>query len=90
MHKYIFGDIYGWAGQFRTIPMVKGERVLGGDTIRYSLPDDLEHDLIDAVSCLEAINWSELSIDETADVFAKKIAEFGRYTLSERVIHELL
>ena len=44
VHKYIFGDIYEWAGTIRTIPMVKGERVLGGDTVRYSEPDDIECD----------------------------------------------
>lgn len=74
LHKYIFGDIYEWAGSFRTIPMVKGERVLGGDTVRYSYPDDIENDLIEAIGNLKAVNWSELSIDETADMFARKIA----------------
>ena len=74
LHKYIFGDIYEWAGQFRTIPMVKGERVLGGDTIRYSLPDNIENDLIATVGELKSVKWSELSIDETADMFARKIA----------------
>ena len=68
LHKYIFGDIYEWAGQFRTIPMVKGERVLGGDTIRYSLPDNIENDLIATVGELKSVKWSELSIDETADI----------------------
>jgi len=32
IHKYIFGDIYEWAGTARLISIVKGERVLGGDT----------------------------------------------------------
>ncbi|MCL2153760.1 MAG: hypothetical protein FWH57_12580, partial [Oscillospiraceae bacterium] len=44
IHKYIFCDIYDWAGKIRTIPMVKGERVLGGDTVRYSQPDAIERD----------------------------------------------
>lgn len=74
LHKYIFGDIYEWAGTFRTIPIVKGERVLGGDTVRYSFPNNIEKDLIEAIGNLKAVNWSELSIDETADFFAKKIA----------------
>ena len=54
--------------------MVKGERVLGGDTIRYSLPDNIENDLIATVGELKSVKWSELSIDETADMFARKIA----------------
>jgi len=32
IHKHIFGDIYEWEGTIRTIQMVKGERVLAGDT----------------------------------------------------------
>ena len=44
IHKYIFDDIYEWAGKIRTIPMFKGERVLGGDTVRYSQPNDIERD----------------------------------------------
>ena len=39
IHKHIFGDIYEWAGTIRVIQIVKGERVLGGDTVRYSQPD---------------------------------------------------
>lgn len=29
MHKYIFQDIYGWAGEFRTINIEKEEPALG-------------------------------------------------------------
>ena len=42
IHKHVFCDVYEWAGTLRTIPMVKGERVLGGDTVRYSQPEDIE------------------------------------------------
>lgn len=45
LHRYIFGDVYEWAGNFRSIPIVKGERVLGGDTVRYSHPENIEDDL---------------------------------------------
>ena len=74
LHHYIFSDIYEWAGKFRTIPMVKGERVLGGDTVRYSLPDDIEKNLIKAISDLKSIEWNTLSIDDTAKIYAEKIA----------------
>lgn len=78
LHHYIFSDIYGWAGNFRTIPMVKGERVLGGDTVRYSLPDDIENDLIKAISDLKSVKWDKLSINETAKIYAEKIAALWR------------
>jgi len=75
LHQYIFGDIYEWAGKFRIISMTKGERVLGGDTVRYSYPDKIEDDLSDAIINLHNIDWSILSIDETAKEFAKCVAQ---------------
>ena len=45
IHKNIFGQIYDWAGEFRTIQMVKYEDVLGGDTVRYSYPKEIKKQL---------------------------------------------
>lgn len=28
IHKYILGDIFDWAGEFRTVPIVKSEKIL--------------------------------------------------------------
>jgi len=74
IHKHIFGDIYEWAGKIRIIPIVKGERVLGGDTVRYSWPDSIEHDCISALKNLNETDWSALGVYETAEVFTKLIA----------------
>ena len=72
--KHIFSDIYEWAGGIRVIPIVKGERVLGGDTVRYSQPDDIEHDCVDVLKKLRGVDWATLGAHETAEVFAKLIA----------------
>lgn len=45
IHRKIFGQIYPWAGEFRTIQMTKPEEVLGGDTVRYSYPKDIKKEL---------------------------------------------
>ena len=74
IHKHIFGDIYEWAGTIRNIPMVKGERVLGGDTVRYSQPDDIERDCAAVLEKLNGTDWTTLDIHETAEVFTKRIA----------------
>ena len=74
IHKYIFGDIYEWAGKEREVPIVKGERVLGGDTVRYSIPGCIEKDAKKAIDDLNAVHWEELSIDETASIFSVLIA----------------
>ncbi len=45
----IFGQIYDWAGEFRTIQMVKYEDVLGGDTVRYAFPKEIKKQLTEAM-----------------------------------------
>lgn len=45
IHRKIFGQIYAWAGDFRTIQMTKPEDVLGGDTVRYSYPKEIKKEL---------------------------------------------
>ncbi len=42
LHQHIFEDVYPFAGQTRTVQIYKAEAVLGGDTIRYSQPAEIE------------------------------------------------
>ena len=74
IHKHIFGDIYEWAGKMRIIPVVKGERVLGGDTVRYSQPDNIESDCVSILEKLNKTEWVSLGVRETSEAFAKLIA----------------
>jgi len=45
IHRIIFDSLYEWAGEFRTIPIAKREDVLGGDTVRYTYPDQIKKEL---------------------------------------------
>lgn len=45
IHRTIFGALYEWAGEFRTIPIMKPEEVLGGDTVRYAAPSEIKKQL---------------------------------------------
>ena len=47
--RMIFGQIYDWAGEFRTIQIVKYEDVLGGDTVRYAYPAEIKKQLADSM-----------------------------------------
>ncbi len=49
IHQTIFGQIYAWAGSFRTIQMIKSEAVLGGDTVRYAYPNEIKKQLTAAM-----------------------------------------
>jgi cell filamentation protein len=74
IHRHVFGDLFDWAGSVRTISIVKGERVLGGDTVRYSQPDNLQCDAKKVLAEINSADWSALDIHETAERFAKLIA----------------
>lgn len=50
IHRTIFGQIYDWAGEFRTIQMIKYEEVLGGDTVRYATPHEIKKQLTNAMN----------------------------------------
>ena len=45
IHRTIFGQIYEWGGEFRTIQMTKSEVVLGGDTVHYAYPKEIKKKL---------------------------------------------
>ena len=45
IHRIIFDGLYEWAGVFRTIPVMKHEEILGGDTVRYAYPDQIKKEL---------------------------------------------
>jgi len=75
IHKYIFGEIYEWAGMIRTIPIIKGENILGGDTVRYSHPNEIERDCNCILKKLNSENWKIIGIDSTAEAFTKYIAD---------------
>jgi cell filamentation protein len=74
IHKHIFKDIFDWAGMLRNVQITKGERVLGGDTVRYSYPNKIEGDANAVLKKLNTANWATLDVHETAVTFAKLIA----------------
>lgn len=49
IHRTIFGSLYSWAGEFRTINITKAEEVLGGDTVHYAFHGEIKKQL-DAIS----------------------------------------
>ncbi len=49
IHFNIFGLIYDWAGEFRSIQIVKYEDILGGDTVCYAFPKEIRKQLNIAV-----------------------------------------
>lgn len=75
IHAYIFEDLYEWAGKERGVNIVKGERVLGGDTVRYADTNSIEIEMEAALKELNQVNWEVLDISETAELFSKLVAK---------------
>jgi cell filamentation protein len=48
IHRIIFDSLFDWAGEFRTIPVIKHEEILGGDTVRYTHPNRIKKELDEA------------------------------------------
>ncbi len=70
IHKFLFGDVYEWAGEFRKINIQKREILLAGRSVWYSNVTEIGRDLDNAFSKINEIDWAALSKEN----FAKQIA----------------
>lgn len=70
IHRIIFGDVYEWAGEYRSINIKKRESLLAGKSVWYSNWDCIDKDLNTAWDRINCVDWNNLSHDE----FAKSIA----------------
>lgn len=75
IHEYIFGDLYPWAGQLRTIDIFKEEEVLGGVSLRYGETSSLADQIVAILDELNQVSWSEISLEETIPLFSDLIAK---------------
>ena len=74
MHKYIFQDIYGWAGEFRTINIEKEEPALGGLSIEYSDRAEIEDDLVETLRKMNSRSWADLTPGDRMKCFSEDLA----------------
>ena len=64
IHKFLFGDIYDWAGNYRIINVQKAERLLGGRSVWYSNDEDIERDLTSAFQAIHDFDWDACNREE--------------------------
>ena len=66
MHKYIFQDMYEWAGHQRKLNIYKEKPVLGGLSVEYSdmfdIPKDAEH----ALTEMRGKSWNDMDTHHQA------------------------
>lgn len=78
VHKYIFQDIYEWAGQPRALNIYKEEPVLGGISIDYSDMMAISKNTEDALTEMRKKSWNNMIVYEAAIQFADSLAKLWR------------
>ena len=78
MHKYIFQDIYEWAGQQRKLNIYKEEPVLGGLSIDYSDMFDISKDAECILAKMRSKPWGKMNTHEAAVQFSDSLARLWR------------
>ena len=74
MHKYIFQDVYTWAGKKRNVEIVKGERLLDGESVDYTGYRSIRLHASRILSRMNRIAWVRMSWDAQNREFAKCFA----------------
>ena len=64
IHRFLFGDIYDWAGQYRIINIEKRERLLAGRSVWYSNDENIPEDLETAFANLRSASWENISREQ--------------------------
>lgn len=76
IHRHIFEDVFDWAGEYRTVPMIKIEEVeIPGQSLIYPAPEDIDKLLEQKINELNNVDWTRFTNrQDLALEFAKKIA----------------
>ncbi len=74
IHKFVFGDIFDWAGKERSVEIHKGEDVLGGMSVRYTYPTEIAKNAKKHFATLNKTNWADMPIETRAEQYAKTIS----------------
>ena len=75
MHKYIFQDIYDWAGEFRIINIEKEEPALGGLSVEYSDKAEIRDNLAEALKKMNSRSWADMAPDDKVKRFSEDLAD---------------
>ena len=72
IHKYLFQDVYEFAGEFRKIDFSKHEKILNNDSVAYGDSKTLNESLENDISLEKEKNYKDMSIVEVI----KNITDF--------------
>ena len=78
IHQHIFGDIFDWAGEYRTVPIYKEEVVIPGISLDYGAPKEIMKSMKTRTSDMYADNWNPNDLDDFAKKMTKHLAKIWR------------
>lgn len=78
IHRFLFQDIYDWAGKYRIINIRKAEHLLGGRSVWYSNDDNIERDLNIAFQELHAFNWASYTREAFVELLTQCFSKIWR------------
>ena len=70
VHKYLFQDVYEWAGTYKVASLFKGQDILNGHTVPYCPVEMLQINLENIFTDLKNIQWDKLSDKDKVLKFA--------------------
>lgn len=75
LHKHLFGDIYPFAGEIRTVNIEKQERVLAWDSVKYVSYDKINDELDATFEILSHTDFLSLDIEMQKDFLTSLISD---------------
>lgn len=78
MHRFIFQDLYDWAGIPRTVPMEKEEAVLGYMSIEYAQPERIRAEGEAVLQRMNRREWDKMDLPTQAKYLAADTADLWK------------
>ena len=78
MHKYIFQDIFDWAGEPRSIAIYKEEGILQGQSVEYSDPFDIVRDIHFVLQDMRHKGWKNFEHQKLTEEFCDSLARLWK------------
>lgn len=77
-HRYLFQDIYEWAGVPRTVNLHKAERLIGFQSIEYADKTEIPAKAEAVLKKMRETPWERLNLDKKAEAFSQSLADLWK------------
>lgn len=77
-HRYIFQDVYVWAGNPRVINISKYEPILGGLSIEYEKHGKIKQSMDTILKEMNSLKWDNMNLQQKTEIFAQKMTDIWK------------